>query len=214
MDLTLPQRLYLLGYHLDKGRFDVVSTPYRGSLLRAAALTELTAAGLLRDRGDHAERVSDRWPGDPFLAEVLRDVPTSAPRRWTSLVHLGAHTAEAAVREQCAAAGAVRVTGGRVLGVIPTRRVTLARPEQVRLLRERVRDAVFAGHEPAAVPFEEAALAAIAAEGDVGTVFTWAERRQYRWAIAALQRHFDATVPGVRYAIQVAVAAGRTSAAT
>ncbi|MDE3721356.1 GPP34 family phosphoprotein [Nocardiopsis sp. N85] len=204
MDMTLPQRLYLLTYDIDGNRFDPVSTPYRGHLLRAAALTELIIGGLLRDNGGRAERTG-RTPDDPFLADVLSGLSPNEPGHWINAVPDREWKAETTVREQLVANGSITVVRGRVLGMFPSRKVTLDHPERVRLLRERTRDAVLAGREAASVPIEDAALAAIAVEGDVWTVFTPAERQRHRAEVKALRERFEAEVPGMLNAILTAV---------
>ncbi|PSK96283.1 Golgi phosphoprotein 3 GPP34 [Murinocardiopsis flavida] len=207
MDLTLPQRLYLLSYDIDQNRFDPVSIAYRGQLLCAAALAQLTAAGQLRVHNATAERTTARPPEDPFLADVLADVSPDKPRHFNSAVYLRAAEAEKAVREQLTANGTITVDRGRALGIFPTRTVTLGHPEQVRVLREHTRNAVLAGHDAAAVPFGDAALAAIAAEGDIWTAFTPGERSAHRPMLTAIQERFDTAVPGLRIAIRAAVMA-------
>ncbi|GLU50185.1 GOLPH3/VPS74 family protein [Nocardiopsis ansamitocini] len=209
MDLTLPQRLYLISYDTDKGRFDPVSTTYRGPLLRAAALAELIIGGLLHGRGGKAEHTAVRPPEDPFLAEVLADVAPNEPGHWINAVQRGTVRAEEAVCEQLVANGSITVERGRMLGVFPTRTVTPNDPGQVRLLREHTRNAVVAGHDPATVPIEDAALAVIAVEGDIWTVFGPQERGTHKAALKALQKRFDSEVPALRNAILTTVVNSR-----
>lgn len=212
MDPTLPQRVYLLSYDADKQRFDPVSTAYRGQLLRAAALAELTIAGLVGDRNGKAVRNAGPPPDDPFLAAVLGDVPRDTPRHRLGLLQHGMLRADAAVREPLARAGTITVRRSRVLGLIPVTNVTVDRPERVLALRERTRAALFAGGDPAAVPVEDAAAAAIAVAGGVTTVFTLAELRHHKPRVTALNAHVDAAAPGVLKAVRLAVAATRSAA--
>lgn len=205
MDPTLPQRLYLLSYDMDKGRFDPVSTTYRGHLLRAAALTELILGGWLHVRDGGAERAAARPPEDPFLAGVLAGLAPKEPGHWVNAVPDRTWAAEDAVREQLVANGEITVDRGRVLGVFPTRKVTPNRLADVRQLRERTRDAVLAGSGPATAPAGDVALAAIAVDGDVWTVFTPKERQQHRAEFKALHERFEAEVPGMRNAVLAAV---------
>jgi len=208
MALTLPQRLYLLSYDIDKNRFDPLSAAYRGQLLRSAALVELTIGGHLRVRNGTATRTVVRPPADTFLAEVLADVSPAKPTHWIHAVLDRTGKAGSTVRDQLAADGSITVSRGRVLRVFPVRRITLDHPEQVRLLRERTRDAVLAGRDPETVPVEDAALAVIAADGDVWTVFDPAERVDRRAAFDALRERVDAVVPGLRLAILTTIMAG------
>ncbi|WP_309485838.1 GPP34 family phosphoprotein [Marinitenerispora sediminis] len=114
------------------------------------------------------------------------------------------------MRGQLAANGSITVRRGRALGVFPTRVIALNRPGQARLLRERTRGAVL-GDRAAAAAIEDAAMAAIAAEGGVRTVFTPKERWQHRAAFTALNERFDSAVPALRDALRTAVAASRSA---
>ncbi|PRX98835.1 GOLPH3/VPS74 family protein [Allonocardiopsis opalescens] len=210
MDLTLPERLYLLCCDLDRQRFDPTSSLYRDKLLRAAALAELTIQGLLTDRKGKAARSGGPGPQDPVLAQVLADVPPDKPRSWTSVVLREQGRTETAVRTRLAEAGVITVERRRLLGLIPIRKVTPRHPDQVRLLREQVRRTAFDGL-PESASIESVCLAAIAAEGDVASVFTPRECRNHKTAVKAVKAHFDAAVPGVRKAVLAAVAHGRSS---
>ncbi|UMO99304.1 GPP34 family phosphoprotein [Amycolatopsis sp. EV170708-02-1] len=212
MTQSLPQRMYLLGYDTEKSRLDPASAVVRGSLLRAAAVAELILAGLLIDRDGKAERTAAAGlaPGDPFLAKVLEDAPGAKPRRWLTVVDRDWHKAEDVVRDQLATAGTITVGRHRALGIFPVRDITLADPPQADALRERVRDVVLSGRDPAAVPIEDAVLAVLSAEGDVHTVFSAKENRAHRSAIKALAARFDTTLPGLRKAVQYSVAARRS----
>lgn len=198
MSQTLPQRLYLLCYTVDKGKFELTNLQGRGQLLRAGALTELTVAGLLRAEGGKVSRPGTVGPPeDPFLAEVWHDVPVEKPKRWLSLVHNKAHRAERPVQEQLAAAGAVTVRRQRRLKLIGVDRVTVKEPEQVRVLQKTVRDAVRHGSDPTAVPMDALTMAVFAAEVEVTSVFTGKERGEHKQALKALAEHLDVVVPGL-----------------
>ncbi|MFC7741215.1 GPP34 family phosphoprotein [Nocardiopsis composta] len=211
MALTLPQRLYLLSYDLDRNRLDPVSAACRDHLLSAAALVELVLGGWVRDQGGRAVRTGVGAPGDSFLVEVLAGVSTDRPRPWVNAVMSQMTRAEGTVRGQLAAGGAVTVGRGRVLGLFPTRTVAPGRPEELRRLRERIRGAVLSGRDPQAVPIEDAALAVIAVEGDVWTLLAPKERRRHRKALRALRDRFDAEFPRLRRAICMAVAHSRSA---
>ncbi|WP_233515503.1 GPP34 family phosphoprotein [Marinitenerispora sediminis] len=86
MDLTLPQRLYLLSYDPGRKRFDPAGPAHRGQLPRAAALAELAIGGRLRDHGGRAARTGVRPPDDPFLAAVRADVSPDRPCPWITAV--------------------------------------------------------------------------------------------------------------------------------
>ncbi|MFI7121200.1 GPP34 family phosphoprotein [Amycolatopsis sp. NPDC049868] len=212
MAQSLPQRMYLLGYDTERNRLDPTSAVVRGPLLRAAAVADLILAGLLTDHGGKAERTAAAGlaPADPFLAKVLEDAPGAKPRRWHAVVDRDWHKAEDIVRDQLATDGTITVGRHRVMGIFPVRDITLADPPQVQGLRERVRDVVLNGQDPAAVPIEDAVLAMLSAEGDVHTVFSAKENRANRSAIKALAAHVDTVLPGLRKAVQYSVAARRS----
>lgn len=202
MDPTLPQRLYLLCYTVDKGKFELTNLQGRGQLLRAAALTELALDGLLGSEGEKVIRSSIEPPGDPFLTEVWRDVSAEKPKSWLPLVHNKAHMAETPVRAQLEAAGAITVSHEKRLKLLAVSRVTVNDPQEVLALQEKVRDAVLRAPDPAAIPMDELTMAVFAAEVEVTSVFSGAERGEHKHALRTLAAHFDTLVPGLRGALR------------
>ncbi|QVQ53785.1 GPP34 family phosphoprotein [Spiractinospora alimapuensis] len=211
MDLTLPQRLYLLSYDLDRKRFDSVSTGYRGQLLSAAALAELTVGGWLHGPDGSAVRTPSPPPVDPFLAAILSDIPPDRPRHMITALYLRMAEAEKLVQGELLARGAVTVTRGRALGLFPTRTVTLNHPERVAALREETREVLLGGRDAATAPFEDIAMIVIAAEADVWSLVGPKERSRYRATLTLLQRRFDEAAPELRNAIRTAVTAVRSN---
>lgn len=199
---TLPQDLYLLCYTVDQGKFQLDNLQGRGQLLRAGALTELARDGLIGTTGGKVVRKSGKAPGDSFAAGVWGDLPDSKPKGWLQFVHNKAHTAETPVRDQLAAAGAVSVSRGKVLGLIPADRVTVSHPEEVRALQKRVRDTVLGGADPASVPLDELTMAVFATELEVTCVWSRADRRTHKQALKALAERYDEIVPGLRKALR------------
>ncbi|MFG3259740.1 GPP34 family phosphoprotein [Streptomyces sp. NPDC048172] len=205
MNLTLPQQLYMVSHSAEKSRLDLRNSPVRGMLFRAAALAELSTLGLLADQQAKAVRNTDTPPPeDPFLGDVLSCVPPGETRLWVGAVHKDCTKAESFVRGQLTAAGRITPGRGGVLGM--QQQVTFSDPEEPRKLRERVRNPVLRAADPAEVPLEDAMMTVLLAEGGVGAVFTWQERREYRTALKALAARFDAAAPGVRKAFAVAKA--------
>jgi hypothetical protein len=202
MTQTLPQRLYLLCYTVDQGKFQLDNMQGRGQLLRAGALTELARDGLLGATGGKVVRKPGKAPDDSFAAAVWGDLPDSKPKGWLQFVHNKAHTAETPVRDQLSAAGEVAVSRGKVMGLIPTHRVTVAHPEKVRALQERVRDTVLSGADPASIPLEELAIAVFAAEVEVTCVWSRGDLRTHKQALKALAARFDEIIPGLRKALR------------
>ncbi|AUI59636.1 GPP34 family phosphoprotein [Amycolatopsis sp. BJA-103] len=213
MSQSLPQRMYLLGYDSEKNRLDPVSALVRGALLRAAAVAELIIGGLLTDRDGKAERTAAAGltPIDPFLAEVLEDAPGEKPRRWFTVVDREWHKAEDTVRDQLAASGVLFVEKRRAMGIFTVRDITLMDPQRTQELRERVRNVVLSGQDPATVAIEDAVLAMLSAEGDVYTVFGPKEKRANKSAVKALAEHVDTVLPGLRKAAQYSIAARRAA---
>ncbi|MGW7753495.1 hypothetical protein ACWGK6_18495 [Streptomyces violaceusniger] len=88
------------------------------------------------------------------------------------------------------------------MGLIPADRVTVAHPEKVHTLQERVRDTVLSGADPASIPLEELATAVFAAELEVTCVWSRQDLRTHRQALKALAARFDGIVPGLCKALR------------
>ncbi|MFJ2173307.1 GPP34 family phosphoprotein [Streptomyces sp. NPDC087851] len=201
MGQTLPQRLYLLCYSVDQGKFEAVNLQGLGQLLRAGALAELTLDGLLTaDRGRVLRHAAEP-PGDHFLAEVWRDVPEE-PTHWLRIVHHKAATAEQPVRDQLAASGAVTLPRRRGPSPLASHHVTVNDPQQVLALRETVRETVVAGLDPAALPADALAMAVLPVECERTSVFTRRELREHRLTLRAFAERLDELVPGLRRALR------------
>ncbi|MGB8946708.1 MAG: GPP34 family phosphoprotein [Streptomyces sp.] len=202
MPQTLPQGLYLLCYTVDQGKFQLDNLQGRGQLLRAGALTELAREGLLDATGGKVLRTLGKAPEDSFIASVWSDLPDTKPKGWLQFIHNKAHTAETPVRDQLAARGEVAVSRGKVMGLIPADRVTVAHPHEVRALQERVRDTVLGGADPAFIQLDELAMAVFAAELEVTCVWSRGDRRIHKQTLKALAARFDEIVPGLRKALR------------
>ncbi|ANY07092.1 GOLPH3/VPS74 family protein [Pseudonocardia sp. HH130630-07] len=219
MTLPLPHRLFLLSHDAGKAKLDTNSALVRGPLLRAAAVAELRIAGLVEDRDGKAVRTaaaatSSAGSLDPFLADVLDAVPADRPRRWFGVVDRNWHRAEGGLREQLAADGVITAERRRMLLVFPTHRIGIADPGALRSLRDRVRAPVLEDRDPATADLGDAALAVIAIEGHVSTVFWRRELRAHKQAARALTERVDAELPGLRKALSYSIAARRTPAST
>ena len=208
--LSLPQRLYLLCYDLDRDTLGAGTALVRGQLLRAAAVAELRLAGQLHDHDGRAVRGSGA-PADAFLAEVLDTVPIDTAKRWYGVIDTHWWAAEGSVRRGLAARGVVTVSRRRWLGMIPHGHVTPTDPAGVRDLRDRVRRVVLGGDPAVAAP-EDGVLAAVAVDGGAGTVFTVRELLEHRGAVRALGEHVDEALPGLRKALVRSLAARRSAA--
>ena len=213
MTESLPQQMYLLCYDPDKGKIELASAGTRDVLLRAAAAGQMTIGGLLRDHNGKAERTTAAatTSEDPFLAEVLGDVPGDRPRRWFTVVYPGRYTAEATIRGQLAEAGAITDDSDRVLRLIPVHHITLADPQHLHILQDRIGKAVLGGQDPASLSIEDAVLAVLAVEGGVSTLFGLKDRFTHRDTIRELSAHVDSQLPGLRKAVTLAVARTRAT---
>jgi Golgi phosphoprotein 3 (GPP34) len=182
---TLPARLYLMAYDTAKGR--LTARGRLGHLLRAAALTDLLLGGHIED-ADGRPRANARapLPADPVLAAVLDDVAQSRARPWRHWIRRHASAANAAVARQLAAEGWIEAEPGRVLGVVPSTRVTLPEPAVVGRLGDRIRAALRATTPVSDVEPRNAALVALAAAGELSTVLPKAQRSEHEERIAAL----------------------------
>ena len=209
--LLLPHQFFLLSLHPEKGRLDADSEPVRGSLLSAAAVAELRIGGLVHDRDGKAERTNTTTPAalDPFLAEVLGDVPATGSRSWFEVLESRWGKAEAAVRDHLVSLGHITIEHRQILGPIRREKIVAADPDRVRALRDRVRDAARGGSEAASVPLDEAVLATLAVDGLVGTMFRWRELITHKRGIRALAERIDREMPGLRKALSYSIALRR-----
>ncbi|WP_069169216.1 GOLPH3/VPS74 family protein [Streptomyces griseus] len=208
MPTTLAQKLYLLCYTARKEKFQLDNIQGRGQLLRAGAMTELAREGLLDATGGRVRRLPGHPPEDPFTAAVWYDLPEDKPKKWLAFLHNKAHTAETPVRDQLLASGDIALTREKKLGVVPVDRVTVVHPELVDALQERVRATVLAG-PPAEGLTDELAMAVLAVELELSSVWSKEDRRTHRSGLKAHAARFDAFVPGLRKALRDSYLASR-----
>lgn len=169
---SLPAVLYLLAYDTRKNRLTARSR--LGLVLRAAALTELYLGELVTDDGGKARAARGGPAGDPVLDALLEEIAARGPQRWHRLVRRREHRTVRAVREQLTAARWLRVEPRTFL----PDRVELREPYRVRQHADEVRAALRA---PAAhADARTAAVLALAANGEVASVLTRAQRREHK----------------------------------
>ncbi|MEV5807209.1 GPP34 family phosphoprotein [Streptomyces parvulus] len=202
MLLTLPQRMYLLAYSVDKEKFESTNLQGRGPLLRAAALAELTLDGLLDAQQKTVARRPGPAPDDDFLAGVWRDVPEK-PQGWLKLIHDKHTTAEKPVREQLIRAGSISSRAKRgLLSSLVSPQVQVSDPHQVMALQKTARQAVLAEADPALVPDQELVMTVLPVECEMSSVFTSRETREHKHTLKQLAERFDELVPGLRMALR------------
>ncbi|MFD5037778.1 GPP34 family phosphoprotein [Streptomyces sp. NPDC058378] len=205
---TLAQKLYLLCYTVKKEKFQLDNIQGRGQLLRAGAMTELARNGLLDATGGKVRRLLGNPPEDPFTASVWYDLPEDKPKGWLKFLHNKAHTAETPVRDQLLASGDVAIERQKKLGVVPTNRVTVVHPDLVHALQDRVRANVLDG-APADDLTDELAMAVLAVELELTSVWSKEDRRTHKSALKAQAARFDEFVPGLRKALRDSYLASR-----
>ncbi|MEV2250541.1 GPP34 family phosphoprotein [Streptomyces sp. NPDC050147] len=208
MPMTLAQKLYLLCYTVKKEKFQLDNIQGRGQLLRAGAMTELARDGLLDATGGKVRRLPGNPPKDPFTTAVWYDLPEDKPRGWLKFLHNKAHTAETPIRDQLLASGDVVMTREKKLGAISIDRVSVVQPDLVRALQDRVRATVF-DNPPAEDLTDELAMAVLAVELELATVWSKEDRRAHKAGLTAHAARFDAFVPGLRKALRDSYLASR-----
>jgi hypothetical protein len=199
---TLPARLYLLGY--DSGRETIRGGAYHSSIIRAAALEDLRLRGSIVDDGGRVHLGSGSRPSDTILVAVLTEISASAkPRTWRHWVAANARNTYRAVRDQLSDLRVVQVEPYRVLGLFPANR---ARPRDIAAIQRVTAEFERALTGSGRADPREAAMVALAAAGELGTVLPWRRRREMRDRIAVLS---EGPVPrALRQVIQAAKTAG------
>jgi hypothetical protein len=169
---SLPARLYLLAFDTEKNR--IPAYPQLGLVLRAAALADLYLAGRVTDENGKVRATGDRRPpGDPLLDEMLQRLAEHRPLSWQAWIARG-QPAVRTVRTQLEADLCIRVEHRRIL---PDRVELRDRPAVQRYadeLRAELRRRA-SRTEP-----RTAAVLALAARGEISTVISRSERREYR----------------------------------
>jgi hypothetical protein len=196
---TLPERVYLLAYNRDKQR--LTARDRLGELTRAAALVELGWRGLIADDNGKVA-ATGTTTGDPVLAAVLADIAgSSKPRSWKRWIARGGRHTGAAVRTSLESGGWVRVEHHRILGLIPSTRVTVRDPRVLTRLQSAVTRTLGGDPVTRLDPMDTAA-AALAAAAKLGTVMPRARRRDHRQRITELTEHTGPAAGALRQAIR------------
>jgi hypothetical protein len=195
---TLPIRLFLLGY--DPRRERISGGAYHSSTIRAAALEDLRLRGSLVDDNGRVHVGGVAHPGDSILSDVLTEISASTrPKTWRHWVGVNARATFRAVRDQLEDHQVIWLEAYRVLGIFPGHRVKLRDLGEVMRLRAACDRALA---EVGAVAPRDAAMVALAAAGELGTVLPGKQRRQHRARIAALS-HSPVTT-ALRQVVQAA----------
>lgn len=196
---SLPARLYLLA--CDRAKDRIVPRDRIGYALRAAALVDLVLAGALTD--DPHRPVAATVPvADRFEAEVHAEIAADKPRTWGSWVQRRSRSARTAVRDQLVAGGWLSVRRERVLGLVPVERVVVRDAAGHQALLAGTRELALGTRPASRVARRDAALVALAAAGELGTVLSRAERREYKRRIDDLTARTGPAVSALRKVIR------------
>ncbi|WP_035857362.1 GOLPH3/VPS74 family protein [Cryptosporangium arvum] len=209
----LPARLFLLAYDPKKQR--VAGAWHLGAVLRAAALAELQFAGHVADENGRVVVTHHRHPahGDPVLADeflrtVLEEVAASnRPRKWQHWIGRRNSAAVKLVREQLAADHTIKAERRRALGLIPYWTVALRDTRARTRFAESARRALRGGEPLERLDRRDAAVVALAANGDLRTVVSGADRRKYKPRVKAMSELVGPVAKGLKSAVQAAQAA-------
>ncbi|MFC4531834.1 GOLPH3/VPS74 family protein [Sphaerisporangium dianthi] len=175
---SLPQRLYLLAYDIERGR--LTARGKLGHLMRAGILAELLLRGHLEDATSGPVVKRPAVADDALLDAALQQIAASRRRTWQHWVSKGSGGAVRQVRDQLEAGGWIRVEQTRLLGLIPLKKVTVRDTRVVRRLAATVIGAMRGGQSLSRVEPEDAALTALAAVIKLRTVMPWSQWRSVR----------------------------------
>ncbi|APU16648.1 MULTISPECIES: GOLPH3/VPS74 family protein [Actinoalloteichus] len=197
---SLAPRLYLLACDLQRDR--LVNRDQLGLTLRAAALDDLLTHGLLTDEnGKPAVARSGPTTADRLQDDLLAAVEAEKPRAWKWWVSRRGGAAVDAVGEQLADADLIRHSTGRTLLVFPARQVEVLHPEIAEDLRRKA-IAILKDDLPMdRIDRRDAAMTSLAAEGQLRTVFSGAERRRHRARLRELREHVGPAAAALRKAL-------------
>src|SRR5215831_4787652 len=134
--------------HDDGGRL-VASEAAVGTGLAGATLIELLLAGRVAVADGRLDVIDSALTGDEesdaTLEAIAANTAPCGPRAWVSWISHGAYER---VSEQLAAAGVVRRTTGRRLGLLPVQRCLPAEDDDLIRVRARVRYAIHGTRPP------------------------------------------------------------------
>ncbi|MBP2706383.1 GPP34 family phosphoprotein [Microbispora sp. RL4-1S] len=195
---SLPAQLYLLGYDSRKER--VVTNHRFPYLLRAAALTELLFSGRIADDGGKVRVVNDEGLADPVLDGLLHQIAQSRPRPWKHWIGKDGRATVRAVRDEMETDRWIRVELRQPFLIFNRTHVRVRDPRVVKRLSALLGGALTG--PMSRVGEREAALVALAAAGEIGTVLPRAKRRAYKQRIADLTERSGPTAPALRKVIQ------------
>ncbi|WP_406293981.1 GPP34 family phosphoprotein [Embleya sp. NBC_00888] len=189
MNVSMARRVFLLAYSPERRR--LLSRAHLGVTLQAAALYDLYERGLIRDDGGKVTVTAPRGAvvADCDLAADLLARITASERahRWRHWVKKGDRQAVGRVGAHLERERVIGYESYRLLGIIPTRRILLRQP-RLRAEATKAMWGALKGTRPITrVPAADAALAALAYEGQLRVVLGGRERRAAKGRIRELE---------------------------
>ncbi len=196
MELPLTSQIYLLAYNTDKGK--LTCNGYLGYILRAAALTELHLAGALAD-ADGRPQATGAKVRDALLVDVLQEIASAPkPKKWAWWVHRGQTPMFRAVQQRLVDDRVISTERYRMLGIFPATRVKVHEHRSVARVRATVSHTLNGGDpEP-----RDAALAALAAVGEIWVAVSRAQARQQARRLESLVAQSGPALPALRKVIR------------
>jgi hypothetical protein len=137
--------------------------------------------------------------GHLVLDDLLGELAADPHRKWRPRVRRGARGTLQSLEAQLDAAGVITLETSRVLGLFPRRRPVVRDRTTAAALHDQVAAAL---RSDAPVPQDAAALTALAAAVELGTVLPRRERRRYKARIAQLEEQAGAAVPALRKVVR------------
>lgn len=204
---SLPGRLYLLAYDLDRGK---VAGKRLGELLRAGAVADLHLTGCLIDERGKVVVRAGASVTDPVLAGVLAEIGDHGrPRSWKRWLRRRVRPTKDAVARQLADDGFVKLEQRRALGVFPYLKVTVRDPRVVKGLVTSLRGTLRA--PVSRIEPRDMVLVALVAAAELRTVLPRAVRREHKAKLKELITLSGPVAPALRSLIReqnAAVASG------
>jgi hypothetical protein len=201
---SLPALMYLLAFDADKNRLTARSR--LGLVLRAAALAELYLTERVTDTHGRAEAASGARPaGDPVLDDLAAQIAARRPRAWHRWIGRQERAMVRAVREQLEADRHLKIERRTLL---PDR----VEPRDLRAVKqyaETVRGAL--RRSPARTDPRTAAVLALAARGEVRTLVSRRECREYGRKLDELAVYTGPVADALRKAVRMKRAAAASA---
>jgi hypothetical protein len=189
---SLPALLYLLSIDLDKAK--VPDRRKTGYVLRAAALIELGLHGKVADVRGKAHVTDAGGTGDPVLDRVLGEIARDRDRKWEHWVRRNGRDTLDAVERQLVSAGAITVRKRTFLAD----RVNAVRAASIGQLRQRILNTLRGDQPVETLDPYDAALTALAANGELSKAIPRKERKAHKDRVAALTDHLGASAPALK----------------